>query len=81
MMKLLSFFLLIAVLFSADAAKLRRLRGEDSVNSNYMGLASEVDETIRQRTRQLTKENIPDTDDPAPMNGDMSMSMSMSMSM
>ena len=42
MMKLLSFFLLLAVLFSADAAKFSRLRGEDSVNNNYLGSINEL---------------------------------------
>jgi hypothetical protein len=89
MMKLLSFFLLLAVLFSADAANFRRLRGEDSVNNNYLGLASEADETVYQRTRQLKqdmnmdmdkdKEMVkPENEAPEP---DMSMSLSMSMSM
>jgi hypothetical protein len=97
MMKLLSFFLLLAVLFSADAAKFRRLRGDNSVNNKYLGLASEVDETVRQRTRDLMskqgkKMRMPKMPDaPAPVAEEpalvaeeapgMSMSMSLSMSM
>jgi hypothetical protein len=79
MMKLLSLFLLLAVLFSADAAKFRRLRGESSgVNNKYLDLASEVNETTRQRTRQVKKaEKAPAT----AMSMSMSMSMPMSMSM
>jgi hypothetical protein len=84
MMTLLSFFLLLAVLFSADAAKFRRLRGENSVNNKYLDLASEVDETVLQRTRQLMKGKINEGEGPAPgpdREPDMSMSLSMSMSM
>jgi hypothetical protein len=87
MMKLLSFFLLLAILFSADAAKFRRLRGESSVNNNYLGLASEVDETVRQRTRQvkinmtMNKQDGDKGGAGSEPDAGMSLSMSMSMSM
>jgi hypothetical protein len=75
MMKLLSLFLLLAILYSADAAKFRRLRGENSVNNKYLDLASEVDETVRQRNRQLMgggkkkdgKNESSSSKDPAPV--------------
>jgi hypothetical protein len=91
MMKLQSFFLLLAVLFSADAAKFRRLRGESSgINSNYLGLASDSRCGYgRGRSRCMTNDSMDKIEDAeiaiaakAPeIAPDMSMSLSMSMSM